>query len=67
MTKQMYHSVHRTSPKGVPFIGRCVQCGLEGLPASTALDECPNPKGIDSDTAVINAIMGDDSCGRDDE
>jgi hypothetical protein len=52
------HSLERTNPKGVPFIGRCVQCGMTGLPAKAAKERCSNPGNVSSDDAVIAAILG---------
>jgi hypothetical protein len=54
-----HHYVERTSPKGGPFIGKCRLCGKEGLPASAALDLCENPKGVSTETALIDAITGE--------
>lgn len=57
----MKHAVHRTSPKGPgsPFIGRCVNCGMTNLPASAALEDCPNVRGVTQDEALIEAITGE--------
>jgi hypothetical protein len=56
----MKHAVHRTSPKGPgsPFIGRCVNCGKQGLPMSAALEDCENVRGVTEDEALIEAITG---------
>jgi len=56
--KQRYHSVERTSPKGPgsPFIGRCTLCGKSNLPASAALEECENVRGLSSDETLLEAI-----------
>ena len=59
----MKHHIERTSPKGkgMPFIGRCILCGKEGLhPRDAAPDaeECPNPRGISSVDAFCMAIEG---------
>jgi hypothetical protein len=56
------HSLERTSPKGGPFIGRCVLCGKPGLKSSDALKPCPNPRGVTSNESVINAIEGNEKC-----
>jgi uncharacterized OB-fold protein len=52
------HALVRTSPKGQRFIGRCIKCGASDLPMSAACDECPNPKGMSQDDALIEAILG---------
>lgn len=54
----MKHAVHRTSPKGQKFIGRCVNCGTENLPASAALEDCPNVRGVTQEASLIEAITG---------
>lgn len=54
------HSLRRTSPKGEPFIGRCVHCGTENLPMSAVFDPCENPRGVTEDQALIEAIEEDD-------
>jgi hypothetical protein len=55
--RAVYHSLERTNPKGVPFIGYCVQCGMTGLPAEAAREKCSNPGNISCDDAVIAAIL----------
>jgi hypothetical protein len=59
----MKHAVHRTSPKGPgqPFIGTCANCGTPNLPASAALEDCPNVRGVTQDEALIEAITGGDN------
>jgi hypothetical protein len=52
------HSLERTSPKGGPFIGRCVLCGVEWLPSSAALAMCENPGLVNEDEALLRAIEG---------
>jgi hypothetical protein len=52
------HSLERTSPMGGPFVGRCVLCGTEGLPASAALKMCENPELVTEDEALLQAIEG---------
>lgn len=39
------HTLLRTNPKGkgIDFIGRCVVCGEENLPAEAAAQQCPIP------------------------
>ena len=52
------HSLERTSPKGGPFIGRCVLCGETGLSMGAALKPCANPEAVSSGDALIAAIRG---------
>lgn len=53
-----YHAIERTSPKGLgsKFIGTCRLCGTPNLPASAALQECPNQRGLTQDEALIETI-----------
>jgi hypothetical protein len=57
----MKHHVERTSPKGPgsPFVGTCRLCGMTGLKASAALEECENVRGLSADEALIEAVTGD--------
>jgi len=57
-TPQQTHSLERTSPKGGPFLGRCVLCGAADLPSKAALWACPNPRGASSNRALLDAIEG---------
>jgi hypothetical protein len=50
------HAIHRTSPKGGPFIGTCYQCGTPGLKLEDALNPCPNQRGLTQEDALIEAI-----------
>ena len=52
------HSLERTSPKGGPFVGRCVLCGQEGLRSGGALLPCPNTRSVSDAQALIDAING---------
>ena len=54
-----YHVVERTSPKGHPFIGTCRLCGLAGLKADAALEECENVRGLSFEEAVVEVIRTD--------
>ena len=58
---QMKHHVERTSPKGpgMPFIGTCRLCGMTGLKASAALEDCENVRGLSVEDALIETIAGD--------
>jgi hypothetical protein len=51
------HSIERTSPIGEAFVGRCVQCGKEGL-SIRDVDGCPNPEGVSEDESLLRAIEG---------
>jgi hypothetical protein len=55
----MYHAVYRTSPKGGPFLGTCVNCGTPNLPAEAAREECPNQRGQTQEQTLIDAILGE--------
>jgi hypothetical protein len=52
------HALERTSPKGGPFLGTCCLCGATNLPMRAALEPCPNPRGVTSDEALMQAIRG---------
>jgi hypothetical protein len=56
-----YHMIERTSPKGPgeKFVGTCRLCGTPNLPASAALQECPNQRDLTQDEALIEAITGE--------
>jgi len=58
MSEQKYHTVVRTNPKGVPFRGRCIQCGLTNLPAEAARWPCENWRGLTQEQSVLEAITG---------
>ena len=48
MTKMTEHNIHtliRTNKKGVPFRGKCVNCGKEDLKMEQMWEECS----VDSD------------------
>lgn len=57
----MKHAIERTSPKGPgqPFIGTCRLCGLTGLKASAALEDCENVRGLSQEDALIEVITGE--------
>ena len=54
----MKHHVERTSPKGPgsPFIGTCRLCGMTGLKASAALEDCENVRGLSVEDAMVEII-----------
>jgi len=56
-----FHYVERTSIKGegMPFVGKCILCGKENLPASAALEKCTNPRGLTVDKAMIEILNGE--------
>lgn len=57
----MKHAIERTSPKGPgqSFIGTCRLCGVTGLKASAALEDCENVRGLSSEQALVEAITGE--------
>jgi hypothetical protein len=58
MSSDCTHSLTRTNRKGVPFIGRCVLCGLTDLPAEAVQWRCSNPRGVSNEQAVVDAVKG---------
>lgn len=54
--KTLYHSVERTSPKGQNFVGTCQLCGKEGLTFENMEEPCENPRGLNQDEALLEAI-----------
>ncbi len=50
------HSIERTSPKGGPFIGRCVHCGKDGLTWSNMEEACANPAGTSQEEDLMAAL-----------
>lgn len=58
----MTHGLERTSPKGGPFLGRCVYCGKENLPPSAALEACD--KAPSQDQQILDAIDRPKGDGR---
>ena len=50
----MTHGLERTSPKGGPFLGRCIYCGKENLPAKAALEPCEKAPG--QDQQILDAL-----------
>ena len=55
------HCLTRTSPKGAPFVGTCVLCGKTGLTLDVMVsdEECPNPRQVPHETAVMAALFPD--------
>jgi hypothetical protein len=54
----MKHHIERTSPKGQDFIGTCRLCGMRGLKANAALEDCENPRGLTIEEAMLESIIG---------
>jgi hypothetical protein len=52
------HALRRTSPKGGPFIGICMNCGRENLLLSNG-EECPNPANFTQNETLLRAIRDD--------
>ena len=52
----MSHAITRTSPKGGPFIGRCIKCGADGLGMGAPLENCP-ADGLVSDEHVLTEML----------
>lgn len=50
------HALRRTSPKGGPFLGTCMQCGETGLPSNAVLKPCTNPANLTQDESLLLAI-----------
>ena len=53
------HAIHRTSPKGGPFVGTCSKCGAENLTFENMRDECQNVRGTTQEQDLIEAITGE--------
>lgn len=51
--------VERTSPtgKGSKFVGTCMSCGATGLTFGTMGGECPNPRGLTNEAALLEAMQ----------
>ena len=52
------HALVRTSPKGGPFFGRCINCGAEGLPMVAVQFSCPNSDRKTDAQTLVKAIRG---------
>jgi hypothetical protein len=57
----MSHSLNRTSPKGGPFLGTCVKCGIGNIPLSKLHTHCPNPANITNNESLILIIKGSEN------
>lgn len=47
----MAHALERTSPKGEPFVGTCLKCGIQNLTPRQLFDDC------DSDITDEEALV----------
>lgn len=56
-----HHMLSRTNAKGqgIAFIGRCVLCGEEGLPAEAVAFPCPGGMGRSYPNELAKIIRGD--------
>jgi len=52
------HALRRTSPKGGPFIGTCMKCGLDNIPVDQMHAECANPASFTDSEILLRAIKG---------
>lgn len=50
------HTLIRTNIKGEPFIGKCIQCGIEGLTSIAIFEACDNPRGLTNDKVLLEII-----------
>lgn len=50
------HGLERTSPKGGPFIGRCVYCGKENLSLKAVSEHCEYAP--QAGQQILDAIKG---------
>jgi hypothetical protein len=57
----MAHSLSRTSPKGGPFIGTCIKCGMTDIPLSRINEPCTNPANLSQSDALAVAIGAHDT------
>lgn len=44
--RQTHGALSRTSPKGGPFVGRCLACGQDGLTLRDMHKPCANPANL---------------------
>jgi len=59
----MTHAITRTSPKGGPFIGRCIKCGQEGLGMGAPLEPCPMDAVVSDEQALLDCLERDAEAG----
>ena len=57
------HAVVRTSPKGTPFVGRCIQCGRRNLTIDNSTSYCDNIVGLTEDEALL-IVIAQEEAGR---
>lgn len=55
---QETHTLHRTSPKGGPFVGVCSKCGRTGLTSTFEDLPCANHRGTTQEQDLVEAIEG---------
>jgi uncharacterized OB-fold protein len=53
MTAARFHALERTSPKGGPFFGTCLQCGRSNLPISAYREKCENVSRLSEEEALL--------------
>lgn len=51
------HALVRTSPKGTPFLGTCMNCGRKDMPMRATFEECDNPRGATQEQNLLDALM----------
>lgn len=56
----MSHALERISPKGTPFVGKCMKCGRDGLRMGDALKDCPADEVMSDEAALLRALKGSD-------
>jgi len=61
MNLRTTHALIRTSPKGGPFIGYCVNCGKTTLPYHAVHEPCENLAGRSEDATKIAILEAADS------
>lgn len=54
----MSHALERISPKGTPFVGKCMKCGRDGLRMGDALKDCPADEVMSDEAALLRALKG---------
>ena len=52
------HALERTSPKGTPFVGRCILCGKTGLSWMDAKQRCENPDAWSDENVIVAVVKG---------
>lgn len=52
----MSHALVRTNEKGVPFRGRCIKCGAEGLSIAEGAKDCPEDVSVSDEDALLSIL-----------